>query len=490
MGVAFSVGVFFAAAASLVLAFRCRRELRLAIVAVIVLGAIVAPPAFRNIAASGTSAVTLGASGSASHVYTGQSGTPAPSAAPAATAGITRARTTAATAVNPVTGSQGFGVFVAGNVALNATSSGGPVALGGNLSFGPSSFNVATQTQGSFTASGDSKPTGLLVGGSINWSGSSSSGSVNVQSSYMKIGNMTGSAVAQSGTAATHVVPTGNSYSSLPQLASTLNQPTASVTQSGLINFTSAFSTFATQSAGLAACTSTIALDAANGTPLTLPLSSGTNAYLTLTPGAQNVLDISAANLANLSILTFRDAPSLVTPLVINVDTSGVGNTFTWTLPNINGLQTSSAAPYILWNFSNATQLTISGSQTVPGTVYAPGTAVNDYDGNGVAGGIIAASLAAGGSGGSPNGGQILSYPFAVSLSACSVQQLTISLTAGTSTAVPGGTVHYTVTATNSGTVAYTGATFTDALSDVLDDASYNGDASATAGTVASPART
>ena len=44
--------------------------------------------------------------------------------------------------------------------------------------------------------------------------------------------------------------------------------------------------------------------------------------------------------------------------------------------------------------------------------------------------------------------------------------------------------VHYTVTVTNSGQTAYTGAALTDSLSGVLDDASYNGDASATAGSV------
>ena len=61
---------------------------------------------------------------------------------------------------------------------------------------------------------------------------------------------------------------------------------------------------------------------------------------------------------------------------------------------------------------------------------------------------------------------------------------LTIAMTPSTTTTAPGGTVTYTITATNSGQVALTGATFTDALSDVLDDASYNGDASATAGSV------
>jgi large repetitive protein len=64
------------------------------------------------------------------------------------------------------------------------------------------------------------------------------------------------------------------------------------------------------------------------------------------------------------------------------------------------------------------------------------------------------------------------------------VPGLTISQSAGISSTTPGGTVHYTVTVTNSGQTPATGATFTDPLGDVLDDASYNGDASATAGTV------
>jgi large repetitive protein len=44
--------------------------------------------------------------------------------------------------------------------------------------------------------------------------------------------------------------------------------------------------------------------------------------------------------------------------------------------------------------------------------------------------------------------------------------------------------VQYTVTVANSGLTPYLGATFTDPLTGVLDDAAYNGDAAATAGTV------
>ena len=61
---------------------------------------------------------------------------------------------------------------------------------------------------------------------------------------------------------------------------------------------------------------------------------------------------------------------------------------------------------------------------------------------------------------------------------------LVIAATASPSPAVPGGTVHFTVTVTNTGLSTYTGATFTDPLTDVLDDGSYNGDATATAGTI------
>ena len=63
------------------------------------------------------------------------------------------------------------------------------------------------------------------------------------------------------------------------------------------------------------------------------------------------------------------------------------------------------------------------------------------------------------------------------------VPGLTIVQTASSGTAAPGAVVHYTVTVTNTGQTAYAGATFTDPLGGVLDDAAYNGDAAATTGT-------
>ena len=67
------------------------------------------------------------------------------------------------------------------------------------------------------------------------------------------------------------------------------------------------------------------------------------------------------------------------------------------------------------------------------------------------------------------------------------VSVLTIAMTASPvspATVTPGATVSYTITVTNSGSVAYTGAALADSLTDVLDDAAYNHDATATAGSV------
>ncbi len=398
-------------------------------------------------------------------------------------AGPGRALAPAVTTYNPITGSQGFGVFVQGNATLGATSANGPVALGGNLTFG-SNFTVASQTAGTFTASGDAHPTGLLVGGSINWSGSNSGGALSVGSSaYAKVGNMTGSVIPANGGNPTHVSPTGSTYGAKPQVALGIAQPSASVNQSGLVNFASAFSAFTSQSADLASCVNSVTLTNSNGTALSFPLSPGTNANVTLTPGTQNVLDISAANLANIATLTFNNSPTSTMPLIINVNTSGVANSFSWTPGNFNGVQ-SSGVPYMLWNFSTATQVTIAGSSAVPGTIYAPGATVNDNDQNGLNGGVIAAAYAQGGVSGTPNGGQVQYAPFAGTIQSCATPQLTVSLSAGPSTAVPGGTVHYTVSVTNSGSAAYSAATFTDSLSGVLDDATYNSDASASSGSV------
>ena len=63
------------------------------------------------------------------------------------------------------------------------------------------------------------------------------------------------------------------------------------------------------------------------------------------------------------------------------------------------------------------------------------------------------------------------------------VPALSIVQAANTTAAVPGQTVTYTLTVTDTGQTPYAGATVTDTLN-LLDDATYNNDAAATSGTV------
>ncbi len=71
-----------------------------------------------------------------------------------------------------------------------------------------------------------------------------------------------------------------------------------------------------------------------------------------------------------------------------------------------------------------------------------------------------------------------------VTVTVVAAAALTFTQTAAAPSAVAGGTVAYTITIVNSGGVAATGASFTDPLGGVLDDAAYNGNAVASSGTV------
>ena len=144
---------------------------------------------------------------------------------------------------------------------------------------------------------------------------------------------------------------------------------------------------------------------------------------------------------------------------------------------NPNGDEAASTGTLVL----SPTAITWSGNIPVDGVVTVTGTlTVQDPDpGNRVLTGTLV-SAAPGGN--CPTGGVD---------TRCTARLpvlrpgLTITKTAGTTFVVPGGIVGYTITAHNSGETAYHGATLTDALGGVLDDATYDADAVATSGVVA-----
>ncbi|MFI2780206.1 collagen-binding domain-containing protein [Streptomyces sp. ALB3] len=322
---------------------------------------------------------------------------------------------------NPVAGNNGFGVVVEEDATLGSTESEGPVAVGGDLAYGDG-YNVALHTPGTFTAPGDSEPTALLVGGAVDYAGSSPTGVLSVlQDGYVKIGDMTGSdALIQDSNGAsvnTQVVADGAAYNSTPRIGLTTQQPAASVAQGGLMDFTSLFSTYRNRSDTMATCAANVTLLDGNEVPLpdqgTIP--PGSNIKIALTEGQTNVLRLTGEQLNNIDILTFLDPPTADTPLLVTVDTTGTDSEFIWSTPTMAGVS-GEQAPYILWNFADATDITIADGDSLEGTVYAPRASLTDLDPANIEGDIIARELIAGPLAGTPGGpanaGEIHYFPF------------------------------------------------------------------------------
>ncbi|MFC8723478.1 collagen-binding domain-containing protein, partial [Kitasatospora sp. NPDC057198] len=302
---------------------------------------------------------------------------------------------------NPVEGNLGYNAFVEQDTTLGSTEAEGPVATGGNLTFG-SGYNVSLHTPGTFTAPGDDHPAALVVGGRVDFAGSSPDGVLKVlMDGYTKIGDMTGAlAVDRDVNGAqvqTQVVAAGAAHNSVPRIEMTLHQPLASVGPApGLIDFTGAFATFRERARAMAACPQNVTLVDDAGNPLPDgPYPPGVNGHLTLTPGRTNVLHLTGQQMNALGEISFRNQPTEDTPLVIVTDTTAEGGVFVWDNPNTPGIS-GPQAPYVLWDFPDATDLTMATGDSLEGTIYAPSAHLKDINGSNIEGDVIARAYDAG----------------------------------------------------------------------------------------------
>ncbi|MFC1440580.1 choice-of-anchor A family protein [Streptacidiphilus sp. N1-10] len=331
---------------------------------------------------------------------------------------------------NPVDGSKGFGVVVENNAVLGSTESEGPIAIGGNLSFGPG-YNVSLNSAGGYTAPGDSKPTALLVNGSVDFAGSSPTGVLKVLSGgYLKVGSLTGADVLNTdGNGAsvnTQEVVSGAGYNSVPRIELNSQEPLSAVgPHPGLIDFDALFAAYRQRSTDMAACPTNVTLLDGNG--VALPdqsvIPAGSNIKIHLSSSHTNVLHLTGAMLNNISELTFLDQPSSSGPLMIVVDTTATGGKFVWNTPNMAGLQ-KTAIPSLLWNFPDATDITVSTGDSIEGTIYAPRALLTDVDPSNIEGDIIVRSLVHGplipSSGSAVNAGELHYFPFTATISCTS----------------------------------------------------------------------
>jgi choice-of-anchor A domain-containing protein/fimbrial isopeptide formation D2 family protein len=422
---------------------------------------------------------------------------------------------------NPVAGDQGFLVFVNGNATVSSNENEGTMALGGNLTIG-GNYNVANHPPThAFTAPGETTPVGLLIGGDINWAGSSGQLKA-LSNTYIKLGDAAGTSVL--GAAPTQLVPTGAGAGSTPSLALSTTQSATSIEQSGLIDFNAAFTAYDQRSTAMAGCPNNVTMTNANGNTLTSPLPAGSQVYLNLSSTGTNVWTVNAADLANVSVLTLRGTPSASAPLLVNV--VGTNGTFTWSPPS--GPNTSQA-PYVLWNFPDATTVNLAGANTVEGTIYAPRAFLNHTGAGNTEGNVIANSYA-------QSSAEVHDFPFAGDINCGPSASASASSSSASASASPtetsaspspsqttsasaspspsptqtsaspaatpgqltitkssnpasgrvksGDVVTYTITVHNPGAADYNGATLNDNLSGVLDLATLTSTPTATLGTI------
>ncbi|MDX6743893.1 collagen-binding domain-containing protein [Actinocorallia sp. A-T 12471] len=412
--------------------------------------------------------------------------------------------------VDPLAGAQGFNVVVAGDARVTSNENEGTLAVGGNLTIG-GSYRVGNTGAGGFTFPGDAQPTALVVGGQVDFAGSDPGGVVQVLSNrYVKVGDLSNATVLitdeNNASVDTQVVASGEEYNSTPRVELTVQQPVASVGAPTGLDFAALFDQFRSTSDELAECENNVILRDGNGTPLpdqdSVP--AGSDIRIELTPGVTNVLNITAENLANIADLTYDPLPSADTPLLVNVDTGGVGDEFTWPVAtdDLSGLQ----APYILWNLPTATLITMpeGGGDSLEGTLYAPNAHLVDLNSSNIEGDIVVGELTHGSE--TANGGEFHHFPFAATLDCAATPTPTPTPTTPTPTPTVsptppprggltvdkqadrrhtdvGGRITFTITATNA-TGADVETTLTDDLTDVLEHAELIGTPTASTGTI------
>ncbi|MCW2495751.1 putative Ig domain-containing protein [Jatrophihabitans sp.] len=195
--------------------------------------------------------------------------------------------------------------------------------------------------------------------------------------------------------------------------------------------------------------------------------------------------------------------PALSITNTANVATATPGDTVSYTVSLANTGQTGYAATSVTIALTGALDDATYGNDATAsaGSVaFAPGLGALVWTGTLAVGALVtihasvtvasvdvgdkvlvtAATSAAAGST-CPSGG---SSPACATSVPVLIPQLTIAKSADVTTTTPGSTVHYTVTATDTGQTPYTGAAFADSLAGILDDATYSGDAVVSAGAV------
>lgn len=257
-------------------------------------------------------------------------------------------------AQNPLAPAGAFNIFTEGNL----TMSGGDVegALGAGGDFIVSGTSQYVQTNSSNTGSPWVSFSGINYAMVVAGKFVGTSGNFNVNgnlNNWIRFGNLNG---ATNGTSnGNQLKPTLNGVFIL---VNNTNQAFNQITGTIPVNFATAFTTLKSTSTALASCPNNVTPTFAQGS---------INPVITLASG-RNVWNITGAQLNGWQSITFNNKPTANQPLVINVNAAG---TLNLTMPNLAGIGPLDA-PFVVFNFHNATTINYGGGATIIGSVLAP----------------------------------------------------------------------------------------------------------------------
>ena len=372
-----------------------------------------------------------------------------------------------AMAQNPLTPAKKFNLFLQGNATLSSNESEGPVVIGGNLTVaGSYKVNINGSNYNDLFTIGGNK-IGLAVRGGVTYN----SGTLQVNGqSFAKIGNCTSpqASVASGSGGIAEVNPSGNPGAT-PRILINTAQPTATVCDNVFGNGTdkididAAFVSFKQCSPSFGTKTNNVAIGDQNGNAIPGLTVDGTGYYsdaslvqsnpkITLDPNAINVLNVTGDFWTALGAnINFQNVPQSGSgALIINFKTGG---TYNFVMPS-NGGTNGGTAAYTLFNFPNATTLSVGGAE-LNGSVFAPFADITHIGTNNIQGQVIGQSYIS-------SGEELHQYPFVPNLGSCGNTPVCNAPTpTGTGAARCGeGTVSLTASGCTTG---FTAKWFTDA---------------------------
>lgn len=310
--------------------------------------------------------------------------------------------TVSAQVTNPLQLAYGFDVFTKTSMTLQQGQTSGAIAVGGNLNVN-NQTTIAMNNAGEYpSGSANSNNYSMVVNGRVFLNGGNTT---YINQGYLRIGDLTGVKMFDKDNNSNtnlQVVPQNSGFNNNLRLHLQRYQDKSTVNTPHNIDFATSFNQFLFNTDLINSYPSNSSCST-NFNFVTIPNTQ--NPHITLTANKINYINLTESqlsNLNNLGSIIFDQAPSATRMLIINVTlTTG---TYNWSVPNMGGIGTSDAA-FVLFNFHNATSLTISGSNAVYGTIYAPRADVSKTNNNNSNGQIIANSFAL-------NAGLVQTYPF------------------------------------------------------------------------------